>query len=144
VNHLPFGRALRRYLQSNRALELLPGCGWMDGGCLILREALIFWSEGTLHAGASIRSRQSRAYVDHGFAWLEDSNRRILLDGDGVQDVAGMCRKLERLEGVRPSEILFTADGLVVGIPIDTAASRALADRLYHRFGGFSIDLILQ
>ena len=143
VNHLPFGRALRRYLQSAQALELLPGCGWLDGGCLILRDALTHWSKGALRAGASVRSHRSVTYVDHGFAWFEANGQRILLDGDGLQDAAGLRQKLERLEGIQPAGILFSDEALIVGILTDPKASRALADRLSRRFGGFSSDLIL-
>lgn len=143
MNHLPFGRALHRFLQSNGVLALLPGCGWLDGGCLILREALVQWGSGELSPGVSARTREAKSFVDHGFAWLDLNGQRIILDGDGVQDEEGLQRKLELLEGVRPSQIHFGQHSSVVaGILVDQSASTLLADRLSRRFGRFSPDLI--
>lgn len=142
-NHHPFGKALRRFLNSGEPIALLPGCGWVDGGCFILREALILWSNDELNPGATLRRRGDRLYVDHGFAWIDVGAGRVLVDGDGLQDEEGLRRKLEHLEGVRLPEVRYArCTEHAVGIPVDVARSKALAELLRRRFGAFHVRLI--
>lgn len=108
-----------------------------------MRAALVQWGEGALNPGASIRMFRSTAYVDHGFAWLELKGRRLIIDGDGVQDETGLRQKLIKLKGVRPIDVRFSKGReLVVGIPQDRWASDRLAQLLSRRFGRFRLELI--
>lgn len=143
INHVPFGRALRRFLLSREPLALLPECGWLDGGCLVLRDALVTWGQGALHPGATLRSNGERLFVDHGFTWLELGGRRVIVDGDGVQDEHGLRRKLELLEHIRPEAVQYAdCSAFVVGILRDPSLSDRLAHLLEKRFGQFRPHLL--
>jgi len=89
--------------------------------------------------------RGSVAYVDHGFAWLDVEDRRLILDGDGVQDEVGLRQKLVQLENVHPSGVRYSDDHeLIVGIPQDSSAAERLFELLSRRFGAFHPELLTQ
>jgi|GEM_PF-3667829 len=142
-NHHPFGVALRRFLLSRKALALLPDCGWLDGGCLVLSDALVRWSGGTLRPGGTLRAKEDRLFLDHAFAWIVVDGAPCILDGDGLQSEYALRRKLELLEHAPPLEVRYSdCSGLAVGILRDSAASDRLATLLERRFGPFTPGLI--
>lgn len=143
LRYRPFGLKLRRFLWSQPCLALLPECGWLDGGCLILRDALVQWGNGYLHPGASHRTHRSITFVDHGFAWLDVMGHRLFIDGDGIQEESAFKEKLAVLQQHPTVDLRFdTSTERVVGIPVDPDASRTLAQLLSRRLGGFSPSLL--
>lgn len=143
-NHHRFGKTLQATLETNEALEVLPGCGWLNGGCMILSHALVAWSQGALQQGACLRSKNGMKYVDHAFAWCTVDGERWLFDGDGLQLEPELRTKLNVREQITPEEIRYESCArLAFGILLDRKASRALVSVMQKRIGPFSIDLLI-
>lgn len=60
------------------------GCGFFDGGCLLLADALVEWSGGDIKLAALARTRFG-GEVDHWVGELELAGETVYLDANGVQ-----------------------------------------------------------
>jgi hypothetical protein len=146
-NTHPFGQALRRFLNAMPQFELLPpDTDWMQGGCLILADALSTWSAGELKAGGVVRIHSDQTpFLDHAFAFLPlfGAASRVLIDGDGLAEARPFEQKLTQLYRIRDFEVRYQDCAQhAVGILRDRGASRRLAAQLADRFGRFDRVLI--
>jgi hypothetical protein len=144
---------LQRELWHGAAFGLLPGlsdpwsCGWLDGYCCILAEALLLW---VCAAGESVVSRvQPRLMLlagegkefDHVVLRLAG---RWYLDGDGVSSRRVLLLRWEMHEGLRAprlrdfDELLLAA----AGTPRNARSSRRVADCLEQTLGPFTPALL--
>lgn len=108
-------------------------CGWTNGGCRILADALVQWSEGALSL-AAVWERFPSGYVavTHVVARIDD----IYIDGDGpgLED-----ELLDRRPAFRKPRTLWMGeyDSAYCNADIDPVVSDQLAGRLKERFGQF-------
>lgn len=93
-NLRPFGTLL-----AGSARRLLPDFverrdyGFQDGGCAIMAQALVIWSEGRLSPG-SIVLETDPSRIQHVVAMDDD----LLLDSDGLATTRDMILKMDRIE----------------------------------------------
>lgn len=115
VNHHPFGVDLQKFCDSDEAIAILPGHGFMDGGCYALAVALQrHIGENGLRSSLVMVGRPG--VVDHIVAAVALPGGAIAyLDADGMADEASLRRKM--------LELVFIAspDALVVLSPLDSA-----------------------
>lgn len=79
-------------------------CGFFDGGCLILADALALWSHGNLTLGACRRVRYS--IVDHWFVCMNIGDKNLVIDADGLKDEKAYLRFIEKNELREPGVII--------------------------------------
>jgi len=144
-----FCRALRRFLyggsnelQGSAAFQLLAPwqCGWLDGGCHILADAVQMWlgAAATTLWGVSHGQHLPDHIVVQCGGWY--------LDGDGVSSKRALLRRWRRVEHV-PGATLFpynAAAGERSGIPRDRETSACLAQLLGRRWAGPAVVALLQ
>ena len=122
--------------------ELDLSYGWMDGGCLILTQALVSWGEGAIKAGGALRvSPRGKSFLDHAFAHALNpvSLMRVLIDGDGLQSERFMIKKLRPLAPSTCHYLSFTdCSKYAVGVPKNRAVSQYILTRLRADLGPFS------
>lgn len=81
--------------------DLLPGFGWMDGGCLILASALQRWGQlDDVYIQLWV-FRQAPGRFDHFAAGVRTHSGLVLIDSDGVATQEELCLKMEQEEGVK-------------------------------------------
>jgi hypothetical protein len=136
-----FSKKFKRFLFSNRQLDLLPGYGWNDGGCWTLAQAIREWSGDSvpLYAVYSYLEKAGRPIVQHLVVELPDQN--LHLDADGILTAYELLvDKMEDSEMVddpylapfRKDLVRFDEIELLPGV------ATILSKRLKNRFGDFS------
>lgn len=135
VNASPFGKDLRAFLQEPAQLGLLPDCGYMNGGCWTLAEALRTWSGGlfTLFAVKDV----SPAHIVCGFV---EPRGLVVLDGEGMAWEEELRVRMRLRESFQTADVV-TFDREEVsrnGIILAPEAASQYARRLESRFGPFN------
>ena len=129
------------YREDNFALiDQATGSGWLDGGCLILADALVEWlGEGAepyfLIGGTSGSDGRPVDWPEHALVRYGD----IYLDGDGESSEEALLKRWAEEEGIEegwlaPSTEDLRKASLEGGIPIDLDLSARLAGRLKEAF----------
>jgi hypothetical protein len=128
-----FGHALKLFLLEPRVFGLIHNtadCGWLDGGCRTLAEALSLWLGSDL--------AEPRVLIDvHGYPQhVVVRNHGWYLDGDGVTTRGRLLQRWEKREGIsRPDLTVYNPNELdEVGISFFPNASALLRRRLTERF----------
>jgi hypothetical protein len=133
---LALSRRLHRFLWSPPIFARLApyGCGWNDGGCRILAEALVAWL-GPAAAIAFVCTADGE--VEHVVALVGP----WVLDGDGISPRSSFLDLWGRREGIAAAHLALFDAAVLEGspIPADAALSRALAAALATRFPADSI-----
>lgn len=131
---------LYRFLHSAPIFQSLNdkhGCGWFDGGCLILAQAVRSWTGGQL---AAIQS-DTGAPFDHAVAAVKDPENRkelLFIDADGVFDEFELLEKWTRVERLRNPRIQT-----LWRQPFqDRSLSMWLAKQLRRKFGSLEGSLV--
>jgi len=132
---IAFGKALSRWLKTNKAYACLPdNCTWSAGGCWILARALKKYIgkeaklETILSAGLQI--------PQHVVVRVGD----VYLDGDGASSAWRLVQRWEKLEWMDVTDIVpFSKDlqrvGRSQGIPCAAGTVDRLVDEITKKFG---------
>jgi len=115
--------------------------GWADGGCQMLAEAIVKWSDGDFALGAVWELFGQREHITHVFAIMDG----LMIDGDGVtfspEEMLGR-RPDAAKRGLRVGsfdQLVFDRDGSITAAPwVSDLLAKALADR----FGSFTSSMI--
>lgn len=94
--------SFHNWLYREKTMGLLPGFGWMDGGCLTLALAVTAWARNSsVPASVAIFYRENGS-PDHFLAMFPRAQRAysVYVDGDGFASELGVVRKMAQLEGV--------------------------------------------
>lgn len=67
------------------------GCGFFDGGCLLLADALVEWGAGCIQLAAIVRERFGGS-IDHWVVKFDLAGETVYLDANGVQDAPKLLR----------------------------------------------------
>lgn len=154
-NQHPFGADLQAFLWEESQVELLPECGWLDGGCLILASAIRAWSLGQAGIAAWVRPYDQSPdglLVDHYAATLCDEGQLLFIDGDGIGTEDDFIEKM----GMEPDRGGFLMPDALVLFDAACAGQRPcnevnlaprnpaalLARRLGQAFGPFSMERV--
>lgn len=150
-NLSPFGRILHQWLYEPAQMQLLPDWGWVDGGCLILTEALRKWSHGLLQPSAWVFDHQGQVVVSHYAAKHRCSGSGdVFIDGDGLSTESEMLAKLNyeswgRKHRLAPDGANFFQEAVMglrpaieANLPGYEHISMTLAKKMAHEFGPFS------
>lgn len=68
------------------------GCGYFDGGCLLLADALVLWSQGDMKIGGFSRLSWIDQGVDHWFVKLNVAGKEFLVDANALQTEKAFTR----------------------------------------------------
>lgn len=157
-NHTPFGEHLQSFLAEN--IDVLPGFGWMDGGCLALAQAMrvwgpamfepvawVSWLDGMQPAEVSRSIDDSRILVQHYAVACELEDLTLVIDGDGVGAVVDFEQKMTALErrpgfihpdAARLIESSNSRSDLEVNLAQASPYISEIVKRLRREFGDFS------
>ena len=129
-NLVSLGRQLRRFLYTPPIFALLDPwqCGWLDGGCRILGEAVVLWlgPEAALTAVLGASGQTAHVLVRY---------RGWLIDGDGLTRADTLIRRWLQVEHVAGAHLgSFERAPASPEIPSDREVSRRLAEQLESRF----------
>lgn len=114
------------------------GCGFFDGGCLLLADALVSWSGGEIKLAAIARSRFS-GQVDHWMGELNVAGERLFLDANGLQTEAGLLSYWEREELREPVDLMPNpVFDEASEIPRDGHFSQRIAGEIEQALGTFA------
>lgn len=92
----PFGHQLQSFCRSDAGLRLLPGHGYLDGGCFALARAL---TQRLQKLAATIWVIEYRHVIQHAVCRVStDDNRVFFLDGDGAGSQFDVLHKMRYLE----------------------------------------------
>lgn len=154
LNVHPLGAHLVDVLWAEEALDLLPGYGWLDGGCLVLCCALQQWSGGVLSPCAWVRNTSDGDQrIDHWAVSTQIESEHLFLDGDGLGTEADLVAKMT-LEGRADGQLVLDAGALFALAcdgkrPIEEAnlypghPVNELVRHLNIQLGAFSLDHIV-
>ncbi len=140
----------KRYKQAvNKiAADLAIPYGWLDGGCLVLSDALVLWGQGILKPGGVLRCPTGKSpYLDHAFAYHEDFEEGscVLVDGDGFQTPHRMLNKIRTLTHDANEALYFSpCHALAKGVPANLKQSRLIAKTLEQLLGSLEDFLTLK
>lgn len=124
------------------ALYHYNGCGFFDGGCLLLADALNIWSSGQIQLAAMGRSR-FKGLVDHWVGSFGVAGQEFFIDANGVQTQKALLRYWEEEELMETSDMIDSpAYDPERGIPRDLEFSKQLAGQLETALGSFKQWLI--
>jgi hypothetical protein len=85
------------------ALYHYNGCGFFDGGCLLLAHALHLWSKESLKMAGCVREIiQDQTQVDHWFVTAQIGGKSYYLDANGLMKPAVFLRYWMESEGLGP------------------------------------------
>jgi hypothetical protein len=117
------------------------GCGFFDGGCLLLADALVQWSDGDLKLGAIDRvSNKSESGGDHWFVSMDVAGKRFLLDANGLKLPAPYRRYFEREEVQEPCVFVENPQHNPDSeVPRDAAFSKVLCDQILAALGPYPL-----
>lgn len=154
-NFTAFGRNVRRAALKHIGiiLDSQHGCGWSDGGCLVLAKGLSQWSGGYLDLMAiclndsNHSNRSQDAAVDHALvSWVDDTRGvRLCIDGDGLCTESELLQRWGDMEG-RPNGTLrpWHEVSMYSKIPDEPDLSARLASALELELGQFSPDVLMR
>lgn len=115
--------------------------GWMDGGCRILADALVSWSEGDIRL---VITGSEEKGVSHAAGAMPLGNARdamaVLLDADGVSAPEDMVEKLRALESSHGERLLALgakAESMADNLLSDSALSVRIGRMLAMRLGPY-------
>lgn len=94
-----FNETLKAFLYQENVLDLLPDCGWLDGGCRSLMRALRFWLGEENTTPFLIVKRREDQHAEHAIVKVGE----YFLDADGASTRHALYkrwRKVERLPRV--------------------------------------------
>lgn len=102
------GTKIQKWCKSNLNLVLDSiECGYMDGGCRVLSEALIEWSNNYL----TLKGVVSQQGTEHIVATFNTSSNSVMcLDSDGLATTRDMFIKMKQIEGVDCDKIITIDD----------------------------------
>jgi hypothetical protein len=144
---------LRRELWHGAAFGLLPklsdpwSCGWLDGYCCILAEALLLWVSGAgepvvrmVRPRLMMLAGEGKAF-DHVVLQLVG---RWFLDGDGVSSRRELLLRWQTREGLRAPRLLDFDEQVLAAskTPRDAETSHWVADCLAQALGPFTPALL--
>lgn len=86
-------RELNSFLFSEELLDLLPGCGWNDGGCRSLMKAMTIWL-GEVAEPYLIVSQKHHQHASHAFVRIGN----YFVDGDGISTRQALYQRWRRAE----------------------------------------------
>jgi hypothetical protein len=137
-----FGQELTSFLNQPDVLCLSPKLNWVAGGCLVLAQALVWWSNGQLEEGCFKRELNSIQFLDHAFAfWKPGDEDPWLIDGAGIHKPNKLIALLEDRKACSTREIHWAPGGkLAVGVISNSRISKELALRLSTRFGALDLN----
>lgn len=132
-----FGRKTATAIRQSEHLMLAAHqCGLMDGGCLILAQALQHWSKGEIGLGVSRRIESG--VIDHWFGAIPTSAGFVTLDADGLQTADEMLEKMHLLERTTRQTLDVTGvDPSSTEMLQDEALSQRIANHLERRLGPY-------
>lgn len=135
VNQSPFGKELCDFLHQPAQLGLLSDCGYMNGGCWTLAEAIRSWSGGALRLFAV--KDASPVHIVCGFV---EPRGLVVLDGDGMAWEDELRVKMRRREGLQTADIVVFDQEEISrnGIVFSPESARQYEHRLEWRFGTFN------
>lgn len=115
------------------------GCGFFDGGCLLLADALVQWSDGDLKLGAIDRvSNKSESGGDHWFVSMNVAGKTFLLDANGLKLPTPYRRYFEREEVQEPCVFVENPQHDPDSeVPRDAAFSKVLCDKIRATLGTY-------
>jgi hypothetical protein len=115
------------------------GCGFFDGGCLLLADALVQWSDGEMKLGAIDRvSNKRESGGDHWFVSMNVAGRTFLLDANGLKLPAPYRRYFERKEVREPCVFLENPQHDPNSeVPRDAAFSKIICDQILTALGTY-------
>lgn len=114
------------------------GCGFFDGGCLLLADAMVEWSGGDIKLAAIARTRFA-GEVDHWIGELELAGERFFLDANGIQTAEQLLSFWEAEELREPVMLMASPQfDEAREIPRDIAFSKRLATELLEALGSYS------
>lgn len=133
-------KAFRKALaEPVKSLYHYNGCGFFDGGCLLLADALALWSGADLKLGGCVREAHRHTIdVDHWFVTTERLGSLLCLDANGLMTLGAFKRHWEHVEALGP--VMFrTAPSPITGgeIPRDLAFSELLANQVEQALGDY-------
>lgn len=139
--------SLRKWLYSQDTMSLLPGFGWLDGGCLTLALALTEWAKKSeVPASVAIFYRENGS-PDHFLAIVPRPRCSVYIDGDGFASEAGVVHKMAELEGV-DGYVRQATDAELLQIRKskhfweNENTTSLLAQRLQKQFGPLCVPLL--
>lgn len=160
-NLSPFGRALHAWLNEDEQIEMLPSFGWVDGGCLVLSQALRQWSLGELGTSVWQLKECSPAGEDN---WTishycaKVPGKDVHIDGEGLFTHQEMLKKLNHTSlpnGIVHVRARFDKEETLLqealsGKRPDFEASwhglegvaSELARKLHREFGPYRLDVL--
>ncbi|WP_156675887.1 hypothetical protein [Pseudomonas sp. Leaf58] len=115
------------------------GCGFFDGGCLLLADALVLWSGGDLKLGGCVREAHKRTIdVDHWFVTTERLDSLLCLDANGLMTPSAFIRYWEHVEALGQIMFRIQPSPRVDGeIPRDLMFSKLLSNQLEQALGPY-------
>jgi hypothetical protein len=84
-----FTRLFKATIQSNEGYALLPGCGWLDGGCRSLMKAVVRWLGKDVTETWALRFSKKSKAIEH--ALVKVGN--FFIDGDGASDLETFIKR---------------------------------------------------
>ncbi len=130
-----FGERLSQWLWAEEQFSIIDKfqCGWNDGGCNILADALIEYFGGAAERVAIFGSsdRGDRGQPQHVLVRVGGE----YIDADGSQSARSLLDKMSELEGVENGVIRAYPEYTSDSIPTDKQASSELSQRIRAEFG---------
>lgn len=144
-NYYNFGKKLQKWCKEHTNLVLdTIGCGYMDGGCRVLAEALQVWSKGYLVPKVMYSTHGDEHVVS---TLKTDQGYLILLDADGMGSMENLRKKMHLLEGVECDySVKALSDNTTIKNYRDTHPDliKNIADTLQESFGDFKPSMIIK
>lgn len=114
------------------------GCGFFDGGCLLLADALVEWSGGGIKLAAIARTRFGDA-IDHWVGEFEVAGEKLYIDANGVQSESSLISYWE-IEELREPVMLVASPQYDEAreIPRDAVFSHRIASGILEALGPYS------
>lgn len=117
------------------------GCGYFDGGCLLLADALVLWSQGDLKLGGFSRRSCIEQGVDHWFVTLDVADKAFMVDANALQTEKAFIRYWIFDEGLGEELIVLKnpihrkdADS---DVPRDLVFSALIARQIADKLGDY-------
>lgn len=127
------------------------GCGYFDGGCLLLADALVLWSQGDMKIGGFARRSKVEHGVDHWFVNLNVAGKEFLVDANALQTEKAFTRYwlYEELLGEDFIILNNPVHRVESTVPRDPVFSALIAGQIADKLGDYpqwrtSIETILQ
>lgn len=89
-----FNLAFKEFIWQDHLVELLHGCGWLDGGCRSLMKAIQLWLDNELVKPYQIVKVREHTHSEHALIRLGN----CYIDGDGISTYNGLYQRWRRVE----------------------------------------------